>query len=120
MSLPIANKLLFPQEIEVWYVLPAIRKAFAIEMIKQGNSQKKIAQLMGITEAAISQYKSDKRAHIPLTDEIKKEVEKRAKDITTQEQMVSEMMKIEQKMKQSGNFCQIHPSKTWTPNGCEK
>ncbi|MBS3138231.1 hypothetical protein J4207_00835 [Candidatus Woesearchaeota archaeon] len=120
MSLPIANKLLFPQEIEVWYVLPAIRKAFAIEMIKTGTPQKKIAQLMGITEAAISQYKSDKRAHIPLTDEIRKEVEKSVKNITTPEQMFSEMMKIEQHMKESGFFCQIHRSKSWTPNGCEK
>ena len=50
------------QELEVWYILPAIRKAFAIEMIRQGIPQKRIAVLLGVTSAAISQYKNDKRA----------------------------------------------------------
>ena len=121
MSLPVLKqKLLFPQEIEVWYVLPAIRKAFAVEMIKQGIPQKNIAHLMGITEAAVSQYKNDKRAHIQLTEELKKEIEKSINKITTPEHMFSELMRIEQQIKNTGLFCQIHRSKSWTPNGCEK
>ena len=119
--LPILKqKLLFPQEIEVWYILPAIRKAFAIEMIKAGIPQKKIANLMGITEAAISQYKSDKRAHISLTEEIYGQIQSNITKISTPEQMFAEMMKIEQQIKSSGLFCKIHKEKSWTPMGCEK
>ncbi|HLC75263.1 MAG TPA: transcriptional regulator [Candidatus Nanoarchaeia archaeon] len=114
------QKLLFPQEIEVWYILPAIRKAFALELIKAGRPQKYIAQLMGITEAAISQYKSDKRAHIELTDEIHGLIKSSIAAITTPEQMFAEMMKIDRQIKDSGLFCKIHRSKSPTPDGCEK
>jgi predicted transcriptional regulator len=51
-----------PQEIELWYVIPAIRKALVLELKKQGLKQKEIASLLGLTESAISQYVKDKRA----------------------------------------------------------
>jgi predicted transcriptional regulator len=51
-----------PQEIEIWYVIPAIRKALVAELKKQGLRQKDIAKLLGITESAVSQYGKDKRA----------------------------------------------------------
>ena len=51
-----------PQEIEVWYVIPAIRRELAKAMINTGLTQKEIAKIMGITEAAVSQYIHSKRA----------------------------------------------------------
>ena len=51
-----------PQEIELWYVIPAIRKQLVIELKRKGLKQKAIAPILGITEAAISQYNRDKRA----------------------------------------------------------
>jgi uncharacterized protein len=51
-----------PQEIEIWYVIPAIRKALVAELKKHGLKQKDIAKLLGITESAVSQYGKDKRA----------------------------------------------------------
>lgn len=51
-----------PQEIELWYVIPSIRKALVEEMKKHGLKQKEIAPLLGITEPAVSQYMKDKRA----------------------------------------------------------
>ena len=51
-----------PQEIEVWYIIPAIRRELTKILIKQYNlKQKKVAMLLGISEAAISQYLSNKR-----------------------------------------------------------
>ena len=50
-----------PQEIEVWYVLPTIRRVFANGFIKSGLSQRKVAKILGITEAAVSQYVKKKR-----------------------------------------------------------
>ena len=40
------KKLIFPQEIEVWYVLPAIRKQLALELIKQGLTQSQVSKLL--------------------------------------------------------------------------
>lgn len=51
-----------PQEVELWYVIPSIRKALVTELKKHGLKQKDIAKLLGITESAISQYIKDKRA----------------------------------------------------------
>jgi hypothetical protein len=54
--------MMLPQEIEVWYVLPAIRREMCKELISQGFTQRKAAQVLGVTEAAVSQYVSSKRA----------------------------------------------------------
>ena len=54
---------LMPQEIEVWYILPAIRRELTIVLKGKGMLQKDIATLLGITESAVSQYLHEKRAH---------------------------------------------------------
>ena len=115
------QKLIFQQEIDVWYVLPAIRKEFAMEMINLGLSQKKIAKILGVTEAAISQYKNEKRAKDLVFDEkAKAEIKKAAQKIVEQPELVfQEMMRIDDFLKQNRIFCQIHRSKSWTPDGCE-
>ncbi|MFH1650153.1 MAG: hypothetical protein ABIA93_06390 [Candidatus Woesearchaeota archaeon] len=49
------------QEIEVWFVLPALRRELALELKKGGLKQRDIAGLLGLTEAAVSQYLAGKR-----------------------------------------------------------
>ena len=76
------KKLVFPQEIEVWYILPAIRKQLAAKLVDSGMSQKEVAKLMQLTEAAISQYKKLKRAKENIFNpEIDREIEKSVKEI---------------------------------------
>ncbi|RLE38649.1 hypothetical protein DRJ17_03250 [Candidatus Woesearchaeota archaeon] len=71
-----------PQEIEVWFVLPAIRKELAKAMIVNGATQREIAKIMGITEAAVSQYMKGKRAtEVQFSKDIKMEIEKTARAI---------------------------------------
>ena len=54
---------IMPQEIEVWYLIPALRKELSKIFIKDyGLAQKKAAELLGISEAAVSQYIKEKRA----------------------------------------------------------
>lgn len=54
---------LMPQEIEVWYIIPALRRELARVFIEEHHlSQKEAAELLGVTESAISQYFSSKRA----------------------------------------------------------
>lgn len=50
----------FPCENVVWYVLPAIRSELSKELAKV-MSQKEISEILGITQAAVSQYVSNKR-----------------------------------------------------------
>lgn len=54
--------MLLPQEIEVWYVLPALRREMCKEMVKGGLTQRKTAEIFGLTEAAVSHYINSKRA----------------------------------------------------------
>ena len=54
---------IMPQEIEVWYLIPTLRKELAKIFIKDYDlAQKKAAELLGISEAAVSQYVKEKRA----------------------------------------------------------
>lgn len=72
-----------PQEIEVWYIIPAIRKELARLLTENHKlSYEKTGDTLGISKAAVSQYLSNKRANkIELSSEIKIEVEKSAKMI---------------------------------------
>jgi len=56
-------KIMLPQEVDVWYMLPWLRKQLAV-ILKQtySLSQKDIALKLHVTEAAVSQYVHDKRA----------------------------------------------------------
>ncbi len=50
-------------------VLPALRKAIAVEFVQSGKKKNEVAKILGVTPAAVSQYLSGKRARIQLTDD---------------------------------------------------
>ena len=55
-------KKTMPQEIEVWYLIPALRRELSKILIKEHKlTQRKVAEILGVTEAAISQYIKSKR-----------------------------------------------------------
>ena len=72
---------LLPQEIEVWYIIPAVRKEFARLLTgKYELSFEKAGAALGVSKAAVSQYLSNKRANkVKLNAEAKREVAKSAK-----------------------------------------
>ena len=72
-----------PCELIVWYMLPAIRSAIAESMIKDYKlKQTEVAQRLGVTDAAISQYLSSKRGKIVIKDpKIKKYIKESTKRI---------------------------------------
>ena len=47
----------------VWDVLPAIRAAIAVELVKCGVSQVEAARMLEIAPSAVSQYLSGKRGY---------------------------------------------------------
>ena len=93
-----------PCEVIVWYVLPSIRRELAIELIQtHGVSQKRAAQLLDVTTAAVCQYVNDKRGQSLYNLITDKKTEKKVKDQLKKaavgirenpEQVVGEICKI--------------------------
>ena len=53
---------IMPQEIEIWYLIPALRRELTKVFIEShGLNQKRVAEILGITEPAVSQYLKSKR-----------------------------------------------------------
>lgn len=59
-----------PCEVSMWYVVPYIRSHLAISMVKDLDlKQAEAARMLGVTNAAVSQYLSGKRGRSTLEDE---------------------------------------------------
>lgn len=113
------NRLLQPQEIEVFYVLPALRRELALAMKAGGKSQKDIAQLLGVTEPAVSQYVSSKRAaQVKFRDTVKSIIGESAARITDEQSMIREMQRLMRVMHKEKVICQVHESLGQVPEGC--
>jgi len=71
-----------PYEIMTWYLLPAVRKELAQVMLKSGMNQREAARRLGVTDAAISQYISGKRAYdVKLNTSVRRMIGSSAKNI---------------------------------------
>jgi len=98
-----------PQEIEVWYIIPAIRREFAKVFVNKGLTMEKAGNILGVTKAAISQYLSKKRAKaVKIPQAVRKEMEKSAEImIKDQSKAVKEMLRILALMKKHKGECAI-------------
>jgi predicted transcriptional regulator len=108
-----AEKLIFPQEIEVWYILPLIRRKIALKMVEKGLQQKQVAMIMGITPAAVCQYKTEKRAKEDFfDDDMNKKLEIAVKNIIKDNnQLAEEIIKLNNLAKSKGIVCKIYKEK---------
>ena len=71
------QKLIHPQEVEVFYLLPAIRRDIAISFKEAGMDQKQIAKVLGVSEPSVSHYFNSKRAtEVEFTELVQKEIKK--------------------------------------------
>ncbi|MCD6299198.1 MAG: transcriptional regulator [Thermoplasmata archaeon] len=84
-----------PCEVIVWDVLPCIRRELAKSMADLGLNETKIADKIGVTIAAVSQYLSNKRGTVTSFDEdIRREIKKSARNIIDGEDAVKEICRI--------------------------
>ncbi len=84
-----------PQEMEVFYTLPAIRREMAIAMKAAGRKQKDIAKLLCVEESTISQYMNDKRAaRLKLDEKVREEAEKAVERVTDRAGFIRETQKL--------------------------
>ena len=101
---------LLPQEIEVWYIIPAVRKELAKQLTKKhGLSYEKAGIILGVSKAAVSQYLSNKRANkIKIIPEVKKEIAKSARILFENPRMaLDEMQRLLKYMKDSKCSCEV-------------
>jgi len=101
---------LLPQEIEVWYVIPAVRREFSrILTEKHKMTFEKAGEILGITKAAVSQYLSNKRAgKMTLCKEVKSEIKRSAEIIVKNNDLaVNEIERILKFVKKKGYVCDI-------------
>lgn len=104
-------KTVMPQEIEVWYLIPALRREIAKALISKYNiTQKQTAKILGITEAAISQYLSSKRgSEIKFSKSESEEIGKTAKEIIKNPGKTTELLyKLSVKFRGSDFICRLH------------
>jgi len=101
--------MIHPQEIEVWYVLPSIRREM-VRQLKTDLTQKHIADLLGVTEAAVSQYANSKRASkVKFSSEFNKELKRICKQ--TSGRRIDPFVGIQKLCKhlyKTGEICEIH------------
>ncbi|MFX1264996.1 MAG: transcriptional regulator [Promethearchaeota archaeon] len=122
------RKWLMPQEVEVWYVLPAIRRELSKFMkFKRGLAQKSIARMLGVTEPAVTQYmlsKKDKPKRsrgdqVDIPEEFEPEIEASADAIIDAwtsggptdrafETTTREINRLIGVMRNAGLLCEIH------------
>ncbi len=113
------KELLLPQEIETFYILPALRHALADELHKLGKKQTEIANLFGITSSTISQYKSNKRgSQITFPKEITPEITHAATKIHDRYTYIREIQHLLQMLRSTNALCQIHRKINNLPLNC--
>lgn len=102
------KNVLQPQEIEVFYIIPAIRSYLAKAMKESGKSQKEIAKLFGLRESTVSQYINGRRATLKLDKKSQEKIEKLARKIKTQIDVVVAVQEALNYIEKSQGICQIH------------
>jgi len=115
-----ARQFLHPQEVEAFYLIPAIRRELALSMKEEGRQSKDIAVALGITEAAVSQYLHGKRAcDVDLGNEAKTAIREASARITNPLSMIRETRLLLQAFAKSKVLCRLHEKMGSVPKGCE-
>ena len=114
-----------PCEIVVLHVIPTIRSELAKELLKLGMSQKNISILLNISQAAVSQYKHDKRGYnIKFNEEIQGLIKEFAKDLyethATKKDIVPRTCQICKTIKLEDILTQLKKEKDNIPFDCQE
>ncbi len=113
-------KLLQPQEIDVYYILPAIRRELTIALKKQGFDQKTIARRLHVTESAVSQYVTSKRAaEVVFTDRIIEYIKTASVSVIDDKSLMLEMQKILKLSHEDKIVCKLHEKLSNLPINCD-
>ncbi len=104
------QKLHYPQEIEVWFVIPAIHRTLAQKFKERKQPQKRIAELLNVTEACVSQYFSGIRGtKVTFSESILQEIDEAANRVLSEEtSVIREVQRLCRHVKETGLLCELH------------
>lgn len=100
-----------PQEIEVWYLIPGIRRELAKFLVEDYKmNQKDVSKILGITESAVSQYIKNKRGNeMKFSKEDIQLIKNSAKQIAVNRaEAVREIYNLCVKFRGSESLCEFH------------
>ncbi|MBW3003958.1 helix-turn-helix domain-containing protein [Candidatus Woesearchaeota archaeon] len=114
-------KYSLPQEIEVWYIIPAIRKELAKAMVKLGLKQREVATKLGLRESAVSQYINSKRGKdIEFNQSTRLKISNSAKKIIEKKScVIKEIQDLLKLVKKNKTLCKVHKKHANINNCCE-
>jgi predicted transcriptional regulator len=115
------KKIIHPQEIIVWNMIPFLRKELASHMKSTGIDQKTIASLLNVTEPAISQYFNEKRAQkkIKISPKLKRELALSSRNIIkNKDSMISEIQRLLSLDETKFLICSIHKKEFGALKNC--
>ena len=98
-----------PQELEVWYVIPTIRRELSIAMKNSGLKQVEIANKLGITKSAVTQYLNHKRANeLEFNEKIKNAVKQSSLKINNKIDAIREIQLLLNLTREERIICKLH------------
>lgn len=104
-----------PCEIVVQKVLPAIRAELARIMLADGLAQQQVANRLGLSKAAVSQYISAKRGgELTFSPQIQEKINELAQSLAgnlTANDAVSSLCAVCKGIQSSGSLCREHLKK---------
>lgn len=109
-----------PQEIEVWYIIPAIRREMTRIMLKRGLRQKDVAEKLGVTDAAVSQYLKSKRAsQVRFDSEMIGEIKKSVERVMKGGSIMRETQRLVRLCRERGTVCKAGKRFGDAPKECK-
>ncbi len=108
------------------YVLPSIRRMLVISLKEMGITQMRIAQLLGITQSAVSKYLNMKRGSLVdlwRYEDVRSEVNRLAEEVMrglSNEELLTKMTILALKYMAKGYVCEFHSKidPTVNPSSC--
>ena len=107
-------------EIEVWYVLPTIRKEIVKGLLEKGLNQNEVAKKLSLRKSTISQYVNKKRGkEIKFDDKTMKSIKEAADNIMNNKEPSKEIANVCELIIRNKTICDIHRMYEEVPIGCE-
>ena len=113
---------IIPQEIEFWYLIPAIRRELAKIFISDfGMSQRQVSETLGITESAISQYIKSKRGNeLHFNRNEYEKIKETAEEIFNKGNANENLYKLCTKLRACESLCIFHKKQDKSlPKNCD-
>lgn len=112
------TNLALRQEVDIWYIIPAIRREMARIMVCQKMKQREIAKILHVTDAAVSQYMSSKRAKsVRFAPEFKPHIKESVARILDNGSLQAELLRLCELCYRDGITCGVHKRKG-APKDC--